>query len=669
MKKNEAKEEIEKLRGEIRQHNYRYYVKDDPTISDREYDRLLKRLKELEEEYPEFRTENSPTQRVGASPADEFESADHRKPMLSLSNAFEEEEITEFRDRLWRKLGREKEITYVAEPKLDGLAVELIYENGELSEALTRGDGRTGEVVTRNVKTIRSIPLNLREDGQEIPTLLEVRGEVYMEKGDFEEMNEGRAKEGKDLFANPRNAAAGSLRQLDPSVTAERPLNAFFYDIGVVEGKEFRTQEELLDYLPRAGLRVNSYTEKCEGIEEAKEIYSRLEGKREEIPYEIDGIVIKVNDFSLREELGTKTRSPRWAIAYKFPPERATTRIIDIDVGVGRTGALTPVAHLEPVEIKGATISRATLHNQDEIDEKDVRVGDHVIIQRAGDVIPEIIKPIPDKRTGDEEKFHLPENCPVCGEPVKRPEDEAIHRCINISCPARVKESIKHFASKGGADIEGLGDKLVEQLVDEGLVENIADLYRLEHEEIADLERMGNKSADNLLEALEESKELSFSRLIYALGIRHVGEHMANVLSEEFRDFQEIKAASREDLTRIAEIGPEVAESIENFFSTEKNLELLEDLKEVGVEYTRETGSEEEILDGKRFVFTGRLDDFTRAGAEKIVEDLGGRATSSVSSVTDYLVVGENPGSKYDEAQELGTEIIDEDEFKEIIQS
>lgn len=669
MKKNEAKEEIEKLRGEIRQHNYRYYVKDDPTISDREYDRLLKRLKELEEEYPEFRTENSPTQRVGASPADEFESADHRKPMLSLSNAFEEEEITEFRDRLWRKLGREKEITYVAEPKLDGLAVELIYENGELSEALTRGDGRTGEVVTRNVKTIRSIPLNLREDGQEIPTLLEVRGEVYMEKGDFEEMNEGRAKEGKDLFANPRNAAAGSLRQLDPSVTAERPLNAFFYDIGVVEGKEFRTQEELLDYLPRAGLRVNSYTEKCEGIEEAKEIYSRLEGKREEIPYEIDGIVIKVNDFSLREELGTKTRSPRWAIAYKFPPERATTRIIDIDVGVGRTGALTPVAHLEPVEIKGATISRATLHNQDEIDEKDVRVGDHVIIQRAGDVIPEIIKPIPDKRTGDEEKFHLPENCPVCGEPVKRPEDEAIHRCINISCPARVKESIKHFASKGGADIEGLGDKLVEQLVDEGLVENIADLYRLEHEEIADLERMGNKSADNLLEALEESKELSFSRLIYALGIRHVGEHMANVLNEEFRDFQEIKAASREDLTRIAEIGPEVAESIENFFSTEKNLELLEDLKEVGVEYTRETGSEEEILDGKRFVFTGRLDDFTRAGAEKIVEDLGGRATSSVSSVTDYLVVGENPGSKYDEAQELGTEIIDEDEFKEIIQS
>ncbi|MBS3766410.1 NAD-dependent DNA ligase LigA, partial [Candidatus Bipolaricaulota bacterium] len=469
--------------------------------------------------------------------------------------------------------------------------------------------------------------------------------------------------------ANPRNAAAGSLRQLDPSVTAERPLNAFFYDTGVVEGKEFHTQEELLEYLPRTGLRVNPYTEKCQGVDEAKAFYSRLEEKREEIPYEIDGIVIKVNDFSLREELGTKTRSPRWAIAYKFPPERATTRIEDIEVGVGRTGALTPVAQLEPVEIKGATIRRATLHNQDEIDEKDIRIGDHVIIQRAGDVIPEVIKPITDKRTGDEEKFHLPENCPVCGEPVKRPEGEAIHRCVNISCPARVKESIKHFASKGGADIEGLGDKLVEQLVDEGLVENIADLYRLNHEEIADLERMGNKSADNLLAALEDSKKITFSRLIYALGVRHVGEHLANILSDEFRDFEEIRNESQEELTRINEIGPEVAESIENFFSTEKNLELLEELEEVGVEYTREIQEVEEVFDGERFVFTGRLDDFTRSEAEKVVEDLGGRATSSVSSVTDYLVVGENPGSKYEEAQELGTEIIDEDEFKEMIRT
>ncbi len=669
MKKSEAKEEIARLREEVRQHNYRYYVEDNPTISDREYDELLRRLQELEEKYPEFRTDSSPTQRVGASPAEEFESADHREPMLSLSNAFEEEEIYEFRDRLLRSLGRKEELTYVAEPKLDGLAIELVYEDGKLTEGLTRGDGRTGEVVTRNVKTIRSIPLRLRENDNKIPSLLEVRGEVYMEKGSFQEMNERRAKEGKDLFANPRNAAAGSLRQLDPSVTAKRPLNAFFYDTGVVEGKEFRTQEELLDYLPKIGLRVNPHTEKCEGIDEAREFYEQLEEKRGEIPYEIDGIVIKVNNFDLREELGTKTRSPRWAIAYKFPPERATTRIEDIEVGVGRTGALTPVALLEPVDIKGATISRASLHNQDEIDEKDIRIGDHVIIQRAGDVIPEVIKPITDKRTGEEEKFRLPEDCPVCGEPVKRPEGEAIHRCVNISCPARVKESIKHFASKGGADIEGLGEKLVEQLVDEGLVENIADLYRLDHEEISNLERMGDKSAENLLEALEESKEIRFARLIYALGIRHVGEHLADVLTDNFEDFEQLKKTSKGELTEINEIGPEVAESIENFFANEKNLSLLDQLREVGVTYYREPEEKEDLLDGERFVFTGRLDDFTRSEAEKAVEDLGGRATSSVSSVTDYLVVGENPGSKYDEARELGTTIIDEEEFKDMIRT
>lgn len=669
MKKSEAKEKIARLREEVRQHNYRYYVEDNPTISDREYDELLRQLQELEEKYPEFRTDSSPTQRVGASPADEFESADHREPMLSLSNAFEEKEINEFRDRLWRNLDRKAELTYVAEPKLDGLAIELIYEDGELTEGLTRGDGRTGEVVTRNVKTIRSIPLRLRENDHKIPSLLEVRGEVYMEKGSFQEMNERRAKEDKDLFANPRNAAAGSLRQLDPSVTAKRPLNAFFYDTGVVEGKEFRTQEELLDYLPKIGLRVNPHTKKCEGIDEAREFYERLEEKRGEIPYEIDGIVIKVNDFDLREELGTKTRSPRWAIAYKFPPERATTRIEDIEVGVGRTGALTPVALLEPVEIKGATISRASLHNQDEIDEKDIRIGDHVIIQRAGDVIPEVIKPITDKRTGEEEKFRLPDNCPVCGEPVKRPEGEAIHRCVNISCPARVKESIKHFASKGGADVEGLGEKLVEQLVDEGLVENIADLYRLDHDKIANLERMGDKSAENLLEALEESKEIRFARLIYALGIRHVGEHLAEVLTDNFEDFEQLKKTSKEELTEINEIGPEVAESIENFFSNEKNLSLLDQLREVGVTYYRESEEKKNLLDGAKFVFTGRLDDFTRSEAEKAIEDLGGRATSSVSSVTDYLVVGENPGSKYDEARELGTSIIDEEEFKDMIRT
>ncbi|MFB6214642.1 MAG: NAD-dependent DNA ligase LigA, partial [Candidatus Bipolaricaulia bacterium] len=516
MEKYEARQRIEELREEIEEHNYRYYVLDDPVITDREYDRLLKELQKLEEEFPEFQSPTSPTQRVGASPADEFESAEHRQPMLSLSNAFEEEEIDEFQERLWRKLGSREEITYIAEPKLDGLAVELTYENGELVRGLTRGDGRIGEIVTRNIKTIRSIPLTLRENSHAVPSLLEVRGEVYMEKKSFREMNQERANRGKDLFANPRNAAAGSLRQLDPSITAERPLNAFFYDIGAVEGKEFNFQEDLINYFPEVGLRVNPYAEKCQGIDEAKEVYDRLESRREEIPYEIDGIVIKVNDFSLREELGTKTRSPRWAIAYKFPPERARTKIRDIEVGVGRTGALTPVAKLEPVDIKGATISRASLHNQDEIDEKDIRIGDEVIIQRAGDVIPEVIKPIPEERTGEEEKFRLPDSCPVCGQPVRRPEGEAIHRCVNISCPARIKEAIKHYGSKGAADIDGLGDKLVDKLVEEGLVNSIADLYRLNKEELANLERMGEKSAENLLTAIEESKEITFSRLIYA---------------------------------------------------------------------------------------------------------------------------------------------------------
>ncbi|MFP3952967.1 MAG: NAD-dependent DNA ligase LigA [Candidatus Acetothermia bacterium] len=669
MKKHKAKERIEELREEVEEHNYRYYVLDDPVITDREYDELLAELETLEEEYPEFKSENSPTQRVGARPAEEFESAEHRHPMLSLSNAFEEESVFDFDDRVRRELGVPGDITYLAEPKLDGLAVEVIYENGQLTEALTRGDGFTGEVVTRNIKTIRSIPLKLRSDGQELPPLVEVRGEVYMGKDSFRRMNERRAREDKDLFANPRNAAAGSLRQLDPSVTARRPLNAFFYDVGEVQGVELNSQEELLRFLPSIGLRVNPYIRKCSGIDEAVEYFGDIADRREEIPYEIDGIVIKINDFQLREVLGTKTRSPRWALAYKFPPERARTKILDIEVGVGRTGALTPVAILVPVEIKGATISRATLHNQDEIDEKDVRIGDEVIVQRAGDVIPEVIKPVKGERSGDEETFRLPDRCPVCGEPVKRPEGEAIHRCVNISCPARVKESIKHFASKGAADVEGLGDKLVEQLVDEGLVGDIPDLYRLSREEVSNLERMGDKSAENLLKSLEESKEISFSRLLYALGIRHVGEHLARVLEAEYADFDELREADRDELEAIHEIGPEVAESIVNFFSSQRNLELIEGLAEVGLRYERPDRDVEETLDEKKFVFTGRLENFTRAEAQDLVERLGGRATSSVSSETDYLVVGDNPGSKYDRALEEDVTILTEEEFREKAES
>ncbi len=668
MERTEAKERIEKLRNKIEEHNYHYYVLDDPTITDKEYDELLEELENLEERYPEFQTPNSPTQRVGAKPADEFESAEHSEPMLSLSNAFQEKGVWEFEDRIFRKLDGVDEVTYITEPKLDGLAVEVIYQDGELVSALTRGDGFTGEVVTRNIKTIRSIPLRLRASQDDLPSTLEVRGEVYMGKESFQEMNQRRGKEGKDLFANPRNAAAGSLRQLDPSVTANRPLNAFFYDIGVVDGKTISTQEELLNYLPKVGLRVNPHTRKCASIGETINFFEDIRKKREDIPYEIDGIVIKVNDFSIREKLGTKTRSPRWALAYKFPPERARTEILDINISVGRTGALTPVAILDPVEVKGATISRATLHNQDEIDEKDIRIGDTVIIQRAGDVIPEVIKPVKQDRNGSEEKFKIPQNCPVCGEPVKKPKGEAIHRCVNISCPARIKESIKHYASKGAADIDGLGDKIVEQLVDNDLINSIPDLYKLEKEKVSALERMGEKSAKNLLEALDESKEISFSRLIFALGIRHVGEHLARVLAGEFTGLESLKEATAEELVSIKEIGPEVAESITNFFSNDKNIQLLHELQRVGVTYRLPEQTGHDLLSGKKFVFTGKLDNYTRSEAQKRVEELGGRATSSVSAQTDYLVLGDNPGSKYERAKDLDVEIIDEEEFVQIIQ-
>lgn len=669
MERAEAKERIKELRNKIEEHNYRYYVLDDPTITDKEYDSLLGELEDLEEQYPEFQTSSSPTQRVGAKPADEFESAEHSQPMLSLSNAFEEKEVWEFEDRVFRKLDGVDQVTYITEPKLDGLAVEIIYQDGELTSALTRGDGFTGEVVTRNIKTIRSVPLRLRSSEDDLPSTLEVRGEVYMGKESFQQMNQRRAKEGKDLFANPRNAAAGSLRQLDPSVTAKRPLDAFFYDTGVVDGKTISTQEELLTYLPKIGFRVNPHTRKCESIEEAINFFEDIRKEREDIPYEIDGIVIKVNDFSIRERLGTKTRSPRWALAYKFPPERARTEILDINVSVGRTGALTPVAILEPVEVKGATISRATLHNQDEIDEKDIRIGDTVLIQRAGDVIPKVIKPVKQERDGSEQKFQIPTQCPVCDEPVKKPKGEAIHRCVNISCPARIKESIKHYASKGAADIDGLGDRIVEQLVDNDLIDSIPDLYKLEKEQISGLERMGDKSADNLLEALDESKEISFSRLIYALGIRHVGEHLARVLAGEFSGFENLKKAPPEELVSINEIGPEVAESITNFFSNKKNLQLLDELQSVGITYQLPEGTGQDLLSGKKFVFSGKLDNYTRNEAQNFVEELGGRATSSVSTQTDYLVLGQNPGSKYDEAEDLEVEVIDEQEFMDIIQS
>ena len=657
---------IEELRAEIRKHDYHYYVLNQPLISDAEYDKLFRELQELEEKYPQFVTPDSPTQRVGAPPAEEFRPVRHAIPMLSLQNCFSEEEFLEWDRRVRRLLGGERPV-YICEPKLDGLSVELVYENGVFTVGSTRGDGYVGEDVTRNLRTIRQIPLRLLPLDGEVPRLLEVRGEVYMEKEDFRRLNREREERGEPPFANPRNAAAGSLRQLDPNITASRPLKAFFYATGRVEGLEIRSQEELLTTLPKLGFPVNPLWRRCGTPEEAIQFYHQLLERRDELPYEADGVVVKVNDFSQREALGEVSRAPRWAIAFKFPAEEATTRVLDIVVQVGRTGALTPVAILEPVEVSGVTVSRATLHNEDEIKRKDVRIGDWVVVRRAGEVIPEIVKSIPERRTGKEREFRMPDRCPVCGGPVVRPPGEVIHRCENLSCPARIKEAIRHFASRRAADIEGLGEKLVDQLVEKGLVRRISDLYHLTKEQLASLERMGDKSAQNLLDQLQRSKGMSLARLIYALGIRYVGEHIAEVLAERFGSIDELAKASYEELVEIPEIGPRIAQSIVDFFASEDNRRLIEELKAVGIDPRAERPKEKGPLAGKTFVFTGRLSDMTREEAKRLVESLGGKVASSVSRKVDYVVVGEDPGSKLDRARALGIPTLSEEEFKELV--
>ena len=657
---------IEKLREEIRKHDYYYYVLNQPIISDAEYDRLFRELQELEQKYPQLVTPDSPTQRVGAPPAEEFRPVRHALPMLSLQNCFTEEEFLDWDRRVRRLLGGEKPV-YVCEPKLDGLSVELVYEDGVFTVGSTRGDGYTGEDVTQNLRTIKQVPLRLLSDEIPPPRLLEVRGEVYMEKEAFKRLNEERAKSGEPLFANPRNAAAGSLRQLDPGVTASRPLKLFCYALGRVEGIEIKSQEELLVTLPKLGFPVNPLWRRCETPEEAIDFYHELLERREELPYEADGMVVKVNDFAQREVLGEVSRAPRWAIAFKFPAEEATTRVLDIVVQVGRTGALTPVAILEPVEVSGVTVSRATLHNEDEVRRKDVRIGDWVVVRRAGEVIPEIVKSIPERRTGEEKEFKMPTRCPVCGGPVVRPPGEVVHRCENLSCPARIKESIRHFASRRAADIEGLGEKLVDQLVDKGLVRRISDLYHLTKEQLAALERMGDKSAQNLLEQLERSKGMSLARFIYALGIRYVGEHIAEVLAERFGSIDELARASYEELVEIPEIGPRIAQSIVDFFASEDNRRLIEELKAVGIDPRAERPKEKGPLAGKTLVFTGRLSDMTREEAKRLVESLGGKVASSVSRKVDYVVVGEDPGSKLDRARELGIPTLTEEEFRKLV--
>ncbi|MEA2032075.1 MAG: NAD-dependent DNA ligase LigA, partial [Euryarchaeota archaeon] len=614
--KEAVKQYIADLREKIHYHNYRYYVLDEPEISDAEYDRLFKELEEFESKYPKLVTPDSPTQRVGAKPLEAFGTYKHSIPLLSLNSVSEEGEVRDFDERVRKFLGEAggvAAIEYVVEPKIDGLAMELIYKNGVLSVGSTRGDGETGEEITQNLRTIKTIPLRIFSDAASasgVPlSLLEVRGEVFIPVGKFKDLNTALGEKGARMFANPRNAAAGSVRQLDPRVTASRPLDFFAYGVGRAEGKEFSTQWEVLAYLRRIGFKISPLIRRFETIQDVIRYHEEVKEKRDELDYEIDGIVVKVNSIKQQERLGAISRSPRWALAYKFPAREEFTRVEDIVVQVGRTGALTPVAVLEPVPIGGATIHRATLHNEDELRRKDVRIGDTVVVERAGDVIPEVVSVIKSKRTGTEKAFKMPDRCPVCGAEVIK--EGPIRRCIGVSCEAQLKERIEHFASLRALDIEGLGEKVIEQLVDRKMVSDAADLFFLTKSDLLKLERMGGKSAQKILDALEKSKHTTLSRLIHALGIRHVGDHTASLLADNFRDLDALRNASYGDLVSIPEIGPEVASSILFFFEQGSTRELLAKLERAGVSYEkREVGVAEEavreVLEGKTFVFTGR---------------------------------------------------------------
>ena len=666
MNKEEAKTRIEKLRKEIDHHNYRYYVLDDPSVSDAEYDRLMRELAEIENAWPDFFSPNSPTLRVGAKPLEAFSTVTHRTPMLSLANAMDAEEVADF-DKRVKKLLNVTDLDYVMEVKIDGLAVELVYENGEFVLGSTRGDGYTGEDITQNLRTIRAIPMKIIENpDMPTPSLLEVRGEIYMGRKEFNELNMKRELSGEPLFANPRNAASGSVRQLDPKIIAGRRLNIFCYAAGEVVGVNIKTHFQFLEYLKRWGFRVNPYAKPCKNLDEVLDYYKYIHSVRDTIDYEIDGTVIKVDRLDYQDTLGAVSRSPRWAVAYKFEAHEEITKINRIDVQVGRTGALTPVAILEPVTVSGVEVSRATLHNEDEIKRKDIMIGDTVIVSRAGDVIPEVVRVIKERRTGNEETFEMPDTCPICGEQVVRPPGEAIRRCINISCPAQIKGSIEHFASKRAMDIDGLGEKLVEQLVDKNIIKDVSDLYYLNKETLSGLDRMADKSAENIINAISASKKPTFARFIYALGIRHVGEHISTLLAEQYKDIHALTAAREEELINIPEIGPEVSNSIIVFFKDEKNNKTIQRMLESGVEieYKKE---EIKPLKGLTFVFTGTMKEMARDEARKKAEALGAKTSSSISKKVDFLVAGEEAGSKLDKARELGVKVLSEEDFLEMI--
>ena len=665
----EAAQKIKYLRTELHRHNYRYYVLDDPEVSDAEYDRMLQELVALESFDPSLITPDSPSQRVGAPPLEKFESIEHSVPMLSLDNGFGDADILEFDARIRRLLNSEQKIIYTAEPKIDGVAVELVYEHGRLAMASTRGDGLRGEVITANVRTIPYVPLVLlAEEVRLIPTRLEIRGEVFIGIESFKQLNSERLRQDLPEFANPRNAAAGSLRQLDSKITAERPLEIFCYGVGNTSELELRSHWETLNKLKTLGLRINPHIRPQLFIDDVLDYYQTMVQQRRSLPYDIDGIVIKVDSLELQRQLGSKSRSPRWAIAYKFASIQETTRLQKIDVQVGRTGALTPVAMLEPVNIGGVVVSRATLHNEDEIARKDIRIGDTVLIQRAGDVIPEVVKVISLKRTGREIPFEMVKQCPVCGSEVSRAPEEAVSRCINSGCPAQVKERIKHFASKGAFDIEGLGDKLVEQLVAKKILSSYADIFSLDKQTLSALGRMGEKSAANLMRAIAMRKEVSLSRFVYALGIRHVGEHTAKIMAAELQTLENLIVAAKEELEGLDGLGPIVAASVVAFFGKAANQKIVSQILHSGVKIVKTGETVPGSLAGKVFVLTGMLAGLTRSEARELIEGASAKVAGAVSRNTNYLVAGKSPGSKLRRAQELGVQIIDETEFKVLLE-
>ena len=662
----DVKNRILQLQKQLNQHNIEYYVHDNPIISDYEYDVLLKELESLERKHPKLKSSFSPTQKVGGAPLSAFQSVKHKIPMLSLANAMNIEDLQDFNSQILRLIGSEEIIEYIGEPKLDGLAVELIYEKGILTYGSTRGDGHTGEDITENIKTIKGIPLSISRNL--IPDIFEVRGEVFIDHNDFKYLNTQRLNSGESLFANPRNCAAGSLRQLDSKITASRPLKIFCYAPGTIKGLSFNTQKEFLEFLPKCGLPVNKNVEVGTGFKFLKKYYISCEKNRTNLTYDIDGAVFKINSYNLQNLVGVRTKSPRWAIAGKFKAQQKTTQILDIIISVGRTGALTSVAKLKPVNVGGVIISNATLHNQDEINKKDIRIGDTVLIQRAGDVIPEVIKVVMQKRNLKSQKFKISLYCPICGSLASKNKDEAVLRCNNNECMAKIQGQIEHYVSKKSLDIDGLGDKIITLLISNNLISNFSDLYKLKASQISILNRMGEKSAQNIIDSIHTSKNTSLSRFIHGLGIRNIGQNAAKILEKHFdKDIYKLINTSKEELINIKEFGEIMADSLINYFSNKNNIKNISNCLDMGLVFSKNNISIQSIITNKVFVFTGNLEKNSRIDAISMIEKFGGKSSSSISSKTDYVVAGPGAGKKLEKAEKLNISILNEDEFMQLL--